>query len=370
MIINEIRLILHQSQDSDSQFSSKPASRTIKSLFLGLLYIKLFFAVILLGFPIITNASITSFFTDIFFGENSRQEMAAEVNSQNMTLLQAVPNPDPNAAKGGGDITIVGDEALLSETGPSGTIADIEEGQSDGRINIYVVQKGDSVSAIAKMFDVSVNTIMWANDIKNSSSIKEGDSLIILPISGIKYTVKSGDTLKGIVAKYKGDMEDVLQYNDLRDDSPLAVGQEIIIPNGQIESQSKVAQNLNSKIRGANGPSYSGYYIRPLEGGRKSQGLHGYNGVDIAAPAWTPIYAAASGAIIVSKNYGWNGGYGNYAVIEHPNKTQTVYGHMIKNITYQGQRVEQGQVIGYVGSTGRSTGNHLHFEVRGARNPF
>ena len=317
------------------------------------------------------EASIISFFSNMFSGGETKQEvLLAETNSQNMSLLQSVPNSDPNAAKGGGDITIVGDEALLSETGPSGTVADIEEGSSDGIISTYIVQKGDSISTIAKMFNVSVNTIAWSNDIKSGSYIKEGQTLIILPISGIKYTVKSGDNLKKIVEKYKGELEEVLQYNNLSADSPLAVGDTIIIPNGRVESTSVNVKGSNSKVKGANSPSYAGYYIRPIEGGRKSQGLHGYNGVDLAAPTGTPIYASASGNVIVSKNYGWNGGYGNYVVIDHPNKTQTVYGHMVQNISYQGQHVVQGQIIGYVGSTGRSTGPHLHFEVRGARNPF
>lgn len=324
----------------------------------------------LLGLPAVADASISSFFASIFGGENVEKEiLLADTNSQNMSLLQAVPNSDPNAAKGGGDIIIVGDEALLSETGPSGTTADIGEGHSDGKIETYVVKKGDSLSTIADMFGVSVNTIAWANDIKNSS-IKEGQSLIILPISGIKHKVKSGDTLKNITSKYKGDIEDVLQYNNLEINSDLAIGQEIIVPNGQIQIQTNSAKNLNSKIRGASGPSYSGYYIRPIDGGRKSQGIHGYNAIDLAAPTGTSIFASASGKVIVSKNYGWNGGYGNYVVIEHANKTQTVYGHMVKNISYEGERVTQGQIIGYVGSTGRSTGPHLHFEIRGAKNPF
>lgn len=326
-------------------------------------------SLVLLGFPAVADAGMVSFFSNMFAGEVKSEALLAETNSQNISLLQAVPNSDPNAAKGGGDIIIVGDEALLSEIGPSGTTADIEEGFSDGKIETYVVKKGDSLSAIANMFRVSVNTIIWANDIKNLT-IKEGDTLIILPISGVKYKVKSGDTLKSIAIKYKGDIDEVLQYNNLDINSSLAVGQEIIIPNGQIDLQAKSAKNLNSKIRGASGPSYAGYYIRPIEGGRKSQGLHGWNAVDLAAPLGTPISAAASGEVIISKNYGWNGGYGNYVVIEHPNKTQTVYGHMSKNISYQGQYVEQGQIIGSVGSTGRSTGPHLHFEIRGAKNPF
>jgi murein DD-endopeptidase MepM/ murein hydrolase activator NlpD len=92
--------------------------------------------------------------------------------------------------------------------------------------------------------------------------------------------------------------------------------------------------------------------------------------VDLAAPIGTPIMASAEGDVIISKNYGWNGGYGEYVVISHPNGTQTLYAHMSSNLAYQGMHVYKGQVIGFVGSTGKSTGSHLHFEVRGAKNPF
>ena len=364
--------ILLQQQDSPSHFSGKRANRTIKSLFIRLLFIKLVFVLITLSiFPASADASIVSFFSNIFSSTDAKQEvLLADINSQNMPLLQSVPNSDPNPSKGGGDITIVGDEALLSETGPSGTIANIEEGEINnfGMISSYVVRDSDTLSSIADMFNVSVNTIMWANDLKSGSYLKVGETLAILPISGVKYIVKSGDNLKKIVTKYKGELEEVLQYNNLKEDAILAIGDVIIIPNGKVEQT--VSGSKGGKIRGANSQYYEGYYIRPLEGGVKSQGIHGYNAVDLAASAGTPIFASASGVVTVSKNYGWNGGYGNYAVIDHSNKTQTVYGHMVENITHQGQRVNQGQIIGYVGSTGRSTGPHLHFEVRGARNPF
>ncbi|MCK5059525.1 MAG: M23 family metallopeptidase, partial [Candidatus Pacebacteria bacterium] len=124
-----------------------------------------------------------------------------------------------------------------------------------------------------------------------------------------------------------------------------------------------------SVVRSTSYPNYDGYYIKPVNG-RKSQGLHGYNAVDIAAPYGTPIVAAASGVVIISRATGWNGGYGGYVVISHNNGTQTLYAHMSSDIVSVGDVVQQGQVIGYVGSTGRSTGPHLHIEVRGARNPF
>jgi len=111
--------------------------------------------------------------------------------------------------------------------------------------------------------------------------------------------------------------------------------------------------------------------MRPLVGGVRTQGVHGYNGVDIAAPVGTPFLASAAGEVIVARSSGWNGGYGQYIVVRHANGTQTLYAHASQIIVGVGQRVVQGQVIGYVGSTGRSTGAHLHFEIRGGpRNPF
>jgi murein DD-endopeptidase MepM/ murein hydrolase activator NlpD len=102
----------------------------------------------------------------------------------------------------------------------------------------------------------------------------------------------------------------------------------------------------------------------------KTQGLHGYNGVDLAGPVGTPIYAAAAGTVLVSASSGWNGGYGNLVIISHDNGTQTVYGHLSKTLVKVGQHVEQSQKIALMGATGKATGSHLHFEIRGAKNPF
>jgi len=124
-------------------------------------------------------------------------------------------------------------------------------------------------------------------------------------------------------------------------------------------------------VQSAGGPAYVGYYGHPIpSGARRTQGLHGYNGVDLGAPNGTPVVASAAGTVIISRQGGWNGGYGNYVVISHGNGTQTLYAHLSSNTVQTGDSVLQGQMIGYVGSTGRSTGAHLHIEVRGAKNPF
>ncbi|MBL7045481.1 MAG: peptidoglycan DD-metalloendopeptidase family protein [Parcubacteria group bacterium] len=291
-------------------------------------------------------------------------------NSQTLPLLRAALNTDPNPGKGGGDISIVGGSALLSETGPSGSIADIEDRPQSDQISVYVVREGDSLSQIAKMFGVTTYTIIWANDIQRGSVIHEGQTLVILPVSGLSYTVKKGDTLKSLAKKYKGDVKEIEQFNGLAENATLAVGDVLVIPGGEKEIPVYSSKSVKTVVRGTGGPTYSGYYIMPVTGGRRSQGLHGYNAVDIGATVGSPIVASASGVVIISKDYGWNGGYGNYIVVDHPNGTQTLYAHNIRNIVSSGQAVVQGQVIGYVGSSGRSTGPHTHFEIRGAKNPF
>jgi len=302
-------------------------------------------------------------------------------NAQNIPLLSPARNIDPNPAKGGADITIVNDSALLASSGPSGSLADVSDDDTlqstGGHISIYIVRPGDTLSDIAKMFDVSVNTIRWANDISRDTAIQPGQELVILPVTGIKYTVKRGGTLRDIIKKHGGDLEEAAAYNGIGPDEELAAGTEVVIPHGEIVAPKPTVRvasttytRTHTSTRGTNGPEYKGYYIRPVAGGVRTQGLHGYNAVDIAASRGTPIIASASGRVIIARNSGYNGGYGKYIVIEHDNGTQTLYAHNSKNIVTTGQTVVQGQVIAYMGSTGRSTGSHVHFEIRGAKNPF
>ncbi|MDP2705173.1 MAG: peptidoglycan DD-metalloendopeptidase family protein [Patescibacteria group bacterium] len=313
-------------------------------------------------FPNGLHAGFLSLFSDFINRVTFVNER--EANSQNIALLQGVLNPTFNPASGGGDLVIVDDSALLPETGPSGDEYGKVRPSSD-QISLYVVHEGDSLSQIAKMFNVSVNTIVWGNNLRGST-IKPGQTLVILPVSGIRHTVKSGDTLAKIAKTYKGDLDEIVQYNNISANASLAVGSVVIIPDGEAPQTATIT---SSSVKGTTYPHYEGYYMRPVQGVR-SQGLHGYNGIDIAAPSGTPVFASASGVVIISRDSGWNGGYGDYVVIAHDNGTQTLYAHMSRVLARVGQVVSQGEVIGYVGSTGRSTGSHLHFEVRGARNPF
>lgn len=322
-----------------------------------------------LGFVILNSVEAGIFGSVIkWLGGGEKSSQAQSVNSQNIPLLRAPLNSTLPAALGGGDITIVGQNALLPDVGPLGSIADVQDNPPSSQISIYVVREGDTLAGIAKMFGVSVNTILWANNIGRYDPIKINQTLIVFPVSGTPYEVKAGDTIESIAEKMKGDVDEIRQFNDLSSNHPLAVGTKIFIPNG--EAPIPPSTNVPSgQYRGGSGPYYAGYYIRPIVGGRISQGRHGWNAVDFAAPCGTPILAPHSGDVIMSRTGGWYGGYGTFAIIDYPNGTQNLLAHMSKIIIGTGWHVVQGQVIGYIGQTGNATGCHLHIEFRGAEIP-
>ena len=321
---------------------------------------KLFLVLIIMLLPISVSAGLVNVLNNLFFKNSSEQNLLSNKNIQNMALLVAVTTPlNQNSS-----MPVVEGDALVSSTGPMGTSELLAKPTSD-QISIYVVREGDTLSQIAEMFNVTVNTIKWGNNL-SSNTLKEGQTLVILPISGVKHTVVKGDTLASVAKKYKGDEEEIMAYNNIQKDDSLAVGSIIIVPDGEVLASSSITRYVSS----SGSKEYVGYYMRPVVGGRKTQGIHGYNGVDLAAPSGTSILAAADGEVIISRTGGWNGGYGNYIVIRHSNGTQTLYAHNSKNSVSVGDSVRQGDVIGAIGSTGKSTGSHLHFEIRGAKNPF
>jgi LysM repeat protein len=308
------------------------------------------------------------------FGEQTEAAVTVEPeNAQTITLLHAATHIDPNPSKGGGDI-LVEDGALVADTGPGES--DAMTIRENGQISVYVVREGDSLSQIAEMFEVTPNTILWANDIKKASLIKPGDSLIILPISGVRYVLKKADTLASIAKIYAGNVDDIITYNGLSSPTDISVGQTIVIPGGRVPTPPTPKKAAPKKGVGTGSVSSKGpsggnsYFTHPVPGAVRTQGMHGYNGVDLGAPTGTTVRASAAGEVIISKNSGWNGGFGNYIVIKHPNGVQTLYAHLSTNAVSAGQTVSQGGPIGTVGSTGQSTGPHLHFEVRGDINPF
>jgi len=250
----------------------------------------------------------------------------------------------------------------------------VELNDEDRDILEYEVVAGDNLSSIAQKFNITVDTILWANDLSSKSSVKVGEKLVILPVSGVSYKVKSGDTISGLAAKFNVSERDIVGFNKTNENK-LIIGETIIVPGAKVTGSVKNTTNTGNTastkpVAGTNGNS--GSMARPIGAGSvKTQGIHGHNAVDFGAPMGTQVYAAMEGVVTLMRGGdAWNGGYGNYIVIKHPNGVQTLYAHLGNLLVSQGESVSKGQSIARSGNSGQSTGPHLHFEVRGAKNPF
>lgn len=223
----------------------------------------------------------------------------------------------------------------------------------------YKVRSGDTISGIAKKFGLrNISTLISVNDIGNVRQLGAGQKLRIPSIDGIVYTVKKGDSLDSIVSKYNVKLATLLDVNELNTEV-LSAGQQLFIPGAAMDAKSlKEAMGelfimpIKAKFRWS---SPYGKRIDPIAG---VSSFH--TGTDMACPTGTPIYATMSGTVATA---GINRVYGNYVIIDHGNGYQTLYAHMSKIIATKGQWVSQGTKIGLVGSTGYSTGPHLHFTV-------
>ena len=320
-----------------------------------------------IAIPLSAHAGLFSYVFNTQDKQASTHLESVSRAATDIPLLTALQNPNPMGARGGAEV-MVEDDALVS-TGPIGADVIAEQKTYSGEIRVYTVREGDSLSQVAEMFDVTTNTIMWANDLNRADKIQPGDSLVILPVAGVTHVVKSGDTINSIAKKYDAESEEILAFNQMFEDGELVVGNTLIIPGGAIQTPVRSGSSAQPvSVSGAVAASTG--FSHPAPGSIKTQGIHGYNAVDLAGSYGVSIRAAAAGEVIVSKASGWNGGYGQYIVVRHPSGAQTLYAHLSSNAVGVGNYVSQGEVIGGMGSTGRSTGNHLHFEVRGGRNPF
>lgn len=234
----------------------------------------------------------------------------------------------------------------------------------------YAVRNGDTISSIAEYFGISVNTILWENNLTARSYIKPGDRLRILPKTGVTHTVARGESLASIAKKYDVEANDILTLNNLANANQIRVGESLIIPGARkvvdraVASTGRTSRSLAQIITGQKAPS------KPVAGAKMNWPTQGritqyyswsHNGLDIANKVGTPIYATAAGTVVEAA---WNaGGYGYYIVIDHGNGVKTRYAHLSKFACSVGDEVSKGENIGYMGSTGRSTGPHCHFEV-------
>ena len=316
-----------------------------------------------------TLSVITGKFKAMFVAEKTSDDQVL-ATSQTMALFKSTVVENISSVEVEHDVE---KDALQAVSGPLRVSTEDVDFPATDTISVYEVKKGDTIQDVAKLFGVSVNTIMWANNLK-SRILTKGETLLILPITGIKHTVKKGDTITSISKKYKADSQDVANYNGLALSATLSAGDTILVPDGEIEIIQTATKPKNTKtsriLNSYANSTPTGFLIRPISGGKRSQGIHGHNGVDLASSIGTPVYAAADGKVLVAKMGGYNGGYGNMIIISHDKGIQTVYAHLNAIYITQGTTVQQGQSIGELGNTGKSTGPHLHFEVRGAKNPF
>ena len=237
-------------------------------------------------------------------------------------------------------------------------------------IEDYEVEQGETISSIAKKKGISIDTIKWANDL-TSDAIKPGQTLKILPVTGIAHTVSSGDTLSSVAKKYEAEPQAIMDFpfNDVPDDFSLRIGQVLIVPDG-IKPESKPTTPRRAQpqylAKGPSSPVFEALggarFVWPT-GGNISQYYAWYHpGIDIANKVAPGVAAADGGRVILA---GWPdySGYGNRVVIDHGNGYQTLYAHLSNIYVTVGQTASRGQIIGQMGSTGRSTGTHLHLEI-------
>lgn len=248
----------------------------------------------------------------------------------------------------------------------------------------YTVGFGDSVFGIARAFNIEPETVLWANyDLLNDNPdfLEPGMELNIPPVNGVYYEWQEGDTLEGVADQFEADVEEITNFsgNSIDLTNPeIPPGMMVMVPEGRREFRQWLIPTIPRGSAGVNttalGPgacsgSYEGAYgsgafIWP-SGNHFISGndyWSGHLGVDIAAGPGDPILAADAGVIVFS---GWaNRGYGNTVVIDHGNGYQTLYAHLSSVAIPCGASVSPGRTVGFAGSTGNSTGTHLHFEVR------
>lgn len=260
--------------------------------------------------------------------------------------------------------TIVGGSAIVRPI-----LSPIEEDlRQRDKIIAYTVQVGDTLSEIAEKFGVTTNTILWQNNLSAYSLIRPGDTLTILPTSGIQHKVASGDTIASIAKKYGIEPENIIEFNKLASADDIRAGEYLILPGGK-----KIIPQPTYTIRRFTQPvaapapkvvSGSGDMIWPTNCRRITQYFrYQHSGLDVACSFGDPVYAADGGTVVEAEG-GWNGGYGVMVTIDHGGGKVTLYGHLSSLYIKPGEVVTKGQSIGAMGSTGRSTGPHVHFEVR------
>lgn len=268
--------------------------------------------------------------------------------------------------------TVAGDSAIVQ---PILSPTEKELRQRD-KIVVYTIQPGDTISEIAEKFGITTNTILWENNLSAYSLVRPGDKLNILPNSGIQHKVVSKETLAGIAKKYSVEVEDIIEANLLASADDIKIGERLMIPGGKKSIPAptyRFRTFTQPTVAPAPRIASSGLMTWPTTCRRITQYFrYRHSGIDIACSYGQPIYAADAGTVIRAQG-GWNGGYGVVVIIDHGGGKQTLYAHNGNLYVTVGETVVKGQAIAAMGNTGRSTGPHVHFEVRTSgvrRNPL
>ena len=275
---------------------------------------------------------------------------------------------------------------IATETMPGTLIANLSShtpnqpdspAQERTETETYVVQSGDTLGVIAQKFGVTIGTILWANNKSATQYIRPGDSLRIPPVSGVLVTVESGDTLTALSNKYDSDLDKIVAFNRLDPEKPLSKGVELVLPGGEPPQTTTIARTTSggtSSAYDAAAPTFvtkpanadptngTGKLLWPTSGHVITQ-YYGWShtGLDIDGDYDSPLYASHDGVVTTS---GWNsGGYGLQILIDSGDGVKTRYAHASKLFVKAGETVKKGQVIAMMGTTGRSTGTHIHYEV-------
>ena len=252
-------------------------------------------------------------------------------------------------------------QALLADDGEEAVQQDVSEDELSLTYQTYRVKSGDMIGFIADKYAVTQDTIISINNIKQSRLIQVGQYLKIPSMPGILYTTKTkGETPSTIAEKYKVDAEKCALVNNISIDTELESGLQLFVPDAQLDWATR--QEINGDL--FRKPLHSRYYLSSYYGWRDSPFNTGkrsfHTGIDMACSTGTPIYPAMDGVVTAA---GYNSTYGNYVIVQHHSGYKTLYGHMSKITCRKGNFVYTTTQIGKVGSTGLSTGPHLHFTV-------
>lgn len=226
----------------------------------------------------------------------------------------------------------------------------------------YEVQPGDTLSTIGEKFQVTVDTIRYANDLSDVDSLAVGDKLVILPVSGVRHTVKSGETVEGLAEKYKVPPQAVIDFNYLNEPFALMVGETLTIPEATIPRPVPAFPAIQPPAPSIQPPSLAGtgQFMWPTDTRRITQYFSYYHpAIDIGQ--YGAIYASDAGTVVFA---GWSPvGYGYLVEVDHGNGYKSGYAHLSRIDVSVGQTVGKGQVLGLMGATGRAFGVHLHFMI-------